>query len=58
MGLGIRFDGFDHLSDSLEVVRKAEDAGADRIWMAEHMGYREAVVACMAYAMSTKTARR
>ena len=56
MGLGIRFDGFDHLSDSLEVVRKAEDAGADRIWMAEHMGYREAVVACMAYAMSTKTA--
>ena len=55
-GLGIRFDGFDHLSDSLEVVRKAEEAGADRIWMAEHMGYREAVVACMAYAMSTKTA--
>ncbi len=56
MGLGIRFDGFDHLSDSLEVVCKAEEAGADRIWMAEHMGYREAVVACMAYAMSTKTA--
>ena len=55
-GLGIRFDGFDHLSDSLEVVRKAEEAGADRIWMAEHMGYREAVVACMAYAMSTTTA--
>ena len=56
MGLGIRFDGFDHLSDSLEVVRKAEDAGADRIWMAEHMGYREAVVACMAHAMSTRAA--
>ena len=56
MGLGIRFDGFDHLSDSLEVVRKAEEAGADRIWMAEHMGYREAVVASMAYAMSTRTA--
>ena len=56
MGLGIRFDGFDHLSDSLEVVRRAEEAGADRIWMAEHMGYREAVVACMAYAMSTTAA--
>ena len=56
MGLGIRFDGFDHLSDSLEIVRKAEEAGADRIWMAEHMGYREAVVACMAYALSTETA--
>ena len=56
MGLGIRFDGFDHLSDSLEIVRRAEEAGADRIWMAEHMGYREAVVACMAYALSTETA--
>ncbi|MDE0172464.1 MAG: LLM class flavin-dependent oxidoreductase [Defluviicoccus sp.] len=56
MGLGIRFDGFDRLSDSLEVVRRAEEAGADRIWMAEHMGYREAVVACTAYAMSTETA--
>lgn len=55
-GIGIRFDGFDSLTDSLEVVRAAEAAGADRIWMAEHMGYREAVVACMAYAMSTKTA--
>ena len=55
-GLGIRFDGFDSLSDSLAVVREAEKAGASRIWMAEHMGYREAVVACMAYAMSTETA--
>ena len=56
MGLGIRFDGFDRLSDSLEIVRRAEEAGADRIWMAEHMGYREAVVACTAYALSTETA--
>ncbi len=55
-GIGIRFDGFDSLSDSLEIVREAEKAGANRIWMAEHMGYREAVVACMAYAMSTKAA--
>ena len=55
-GIGIRFDGFDSLSDSLAVVRAAEKAGADRIWMAEHMGYREAVVACMAYAMSTEAA--
>ena len=55
-GLGIRFDGFDHMSDTLEVVREAEKAGANQIWMAEHMGYREAVVACMAYAMSTDAA--
>ena len=56
LGIGIRFDGFDRLSDSLEIVREAEQAGAGRIWMAEHMGYREAVVGCMAYAMSTETA--
>ncbi len=55
-GLGIRFDGFDRMSDALEVARAAEDAGANRIWMAQHMGYREAMVACMAYAMSTRTA--
>lgn len=55
-GLGIRFDGFDHVSDSLEVVRQAERAGASQVWMAEHMGYREAVAACMAYALSTETA--
>ncbi len=55
-GLGIRFDGFDSVPDSLDIARKAERAGAAQIWMAEHMGYREAVAACMAYAMSTESA--
>ena len=55
-GIGIRFDGFAHTADSLAVVREAEAAGASQIWMAEHMGYREAVASSMAYALSTEKA--
>ncbi len=55
--IGIRFDGFEHTAASLEVVREAEAAGASQIWMAEHMGYREAVVASTAFALATTAAR-
>ena len=55
-GIGIRFDGFANTRDSLAVVREAEAAGASQIWMAEHMGYREAVASSMAYALSTEKA--
>ncbi len=54
--IGIRFDGFAHTRDSLEVVKQAEAAGASQVWMAEHLGYREAVASSMAYAMSTEKA--
>jgi 5,10-methylenetetrahydromethanopterin reductase len=56
MRLGIRFDGFSPTSDSLEVVRRAEGAGASHVWMAEHLGYREALVSAMAYLMATTRA--
>ena len=56
VGIGIRFDGFAATRDSLAVVREAEAAGATQIWMAEHMGYREAVASSMAYALSTRNA--
>ena len=54
--IGIRFDGFDHTSDTVEVARQAEAAGAAQVWMAEHMGCREAMVAGMAFATSTRRA--
>lgn len=54
--LGMRFDGFDHVNETIEVAQAAEKAGASSIWMAEHLGYREAVVSCMAFAMKTTTA--
>jgi 5,10-methylenetetrahydromethanopterin reductase len=54
--IGIRFDGFANTRDSLAVVREAEKFGASQVWMAEHMGYREAVVSSMAYATATERA--
>ena len=54
--LGMRFDGFDPASETIEISTAAENAGADTIWMAEHLGYREASVSCMAFLLKTKKA--
>jgi 5,10-methylenetetrahydromethanopterin reductase len=54
--LGMRFDGFDTVGETVEVATQAENAGADTIWMAEHLGYREAAVSCTAFLLRTKRA--
>ncbi|MBT5050851.1 MAG: LLM class flavin-dependent oxidoreductase [Rhodospirillaceae bacterium] len=54
--LGMRFDGFDPVSETVEVATQAEAAGANTIWMAEHLGYREAAVSCMAFLQKTSRA--
>ena len=54
--LGMRFDGFDDAAETIEVAQQAVQAGATGVWMAEHLGYREAVVSCMAFAMKTSDA--
>jgi 5,10-methylenetetrahydromethanopterin reductase len=54
--LGMRFDGFDPVGETIEIATAAEDAGANTIWMAEHLGYREAAVSCMAFLMRTNRA--
>lgn len=54
--LGMRFDGFDTAGETIEVAQRAVEAGATSVWMAEHLGYREAVVSCMAFAMKTRDA--
>lgn len=54
--LGIRFDGFDTVGETVEIARKAEEAGVTGLWMTEHIGYREALVSCVAFAMSTERA--
>ncbi len=55
--LGIMFDGFDHATDMVETVRRAEDVGADSVWVAEHMGFREAVACSAAFAATTSHIR-
>ena len=54
--LGMRFDGFDPIGETIEVAQQAVAAGASGVWMAEHLGYREAAVSCMAFAMKTEKA--
>ena len=54
--LGIRFDGFDTVGETIEICRQAEAAGVSGFWMTEHIGYREALVSCMAFAMETERA--
>jgi 5,10-methylenetetrahydromethanopterin reductase len=50
--IGVSFDGFQPLATSLEIAREAVAAGAKSLWMAEHLGYREPMTSCMAFALS------
>ena len=55
MRLGIYFDGFSSASEIIEVAREAEGAGADSLWFAQHMGYREAMIMTAAVAGATRS---
>ncbi len=54
--IGIRFDGFEDIGETIRVSKLAEQAGASGLWMTEHIGYRESMVSCMAFAMETERA--
>ena len=53
---GVSFDGFAPFDDALALARRAEDVGADSLWMAEHLGYRQSLVSCTAFALRTERA--
>ena len=53
---GVSFDGFASFDDALALARRAEEAGADSLWMAEHLGYRQSLVSCTAFALKTERA--
>jgi 5,10-methylenetetrahydromethanopterin reductase len=52
--IGVSFDGFSPLRESVAFAKEAEEAGAASLWMAEHLGYREAILSAMACAAATK----
>ena len=52
--LGIRFDGFDTVGETIEIARLAEENGISGLWMTEHLGYREAMASCMAFLLATR----
>ena len=49
---GVSFDGFETTAAALAGARQVVAAGAQSLWMAEHMGYREAMVTSMAFRMN------
>ena len=53
---GVSFDGFAPFADTLGLARRAEEAGARSLWMAEHLGYRQSLVSCTAFALETARA--
>src|SRR5215831_12823667 len=49
--VGVSFDGFISTKDAIALAERAVEAGAGSLWMAEHLGYREAIATCMAFAI-------
>jgi 5,10-methylenetetrahydromethanopterin reductase len=49
--IGIAFDGFLTTERAIETAQHAVAAGAKSLWVAEHLGYREAAMTCMAFAL-------
>src|SRR5438270_783902 len=49
--IGVSFDGFAPTREAIALAERAVAAGAKSLWMAEHLGYREAITSCMAFAM-------
>ena len=53
---GVSFDGFATFQDALALARRAEAVGVRSLWMAEHLGYRQSLVSCTAFALATERA--
>ncbi len=50
---GVSFDGFTTTASALATGRASVEAGIKALWMAEHLGYREAMVTSMGFRMES-----
>ncbi len=55
--IGVVLDGLDDTREMMRLAAEAEAAGAASVWIAEHLGYREAITACAAVAATTRRIR-
>jgi 5,10-methylenetetrahydromethanopterin reductase len=53
---GVSFDGFVTTGEAIALAEQAVAAGAASLWVAEHLGYREAITTCTAFALKTPRA--
>jgi 5,10-methylenetetrahydromethanopterin reductase len=51
--VGVSFDGFVTTGEAMALAQRAVEAGATSLWVAEHLGYREAIATCTAFAVKT-----
>src|SRR5215831_11207993 len=51
--IGVSFDGFVTTGEAITLAQRAVETGARSLWVAEHLGYREAIATCVALAMKT-----
>jgi 5,10-methylenetetrahydromethanopterin reductase len=51
--IGVSFDGFSPYRDAVTFAQEAVAAGASTLWMADHLGYREAILSCLGLALAT-----
>ena len=49
--VGVAFDGFVTTAQAIALAQRAVAVGAGSLWMAEHLGYREAIATCAAFAV-------
>lgn len=57
INVGVSFDGFTPYGDALEFAKEAAAAGAQSLWMADHLGYREPIVSCLGFASAIPDVR-
>jgi 5,10-methylenetetrahydromethanopterin reductase len=50
--VGVNFDGFTTTGEAIALAKASADAGAHSLWVAEHLGYREAITSCAAFALT------
>jgi len=55
--LGIRFEGFEGLSEARALAADAEAAGASSIWMTQHLGGRDSPTLATIIASGTQRIR-
>jgi 5,10-methylenetetrahydromethanopterin reductase len=53
MKVSVSFDGFSPFRDALAFAKEAARAGVAGIWMADHLGFREPIVSCLSFLLST-----
>ncbi|MFI4987132.1 MAG: LLM class flavin-dependent oxidoreductase [Alphaproteobacteria bacterium] len=50
--IGVCFDGFRPFGEAVALAKEAAEAGAESLWMADHLGYREAILSSLGFALA------